>query len=58
MARYLFYRRNTKGLFAERWVHSGGCRKWFNVVRDTASYRIEAVYGLGDPRPTLPGGDL
>jgi sarcosine oxidase subunit delta len=54
-ARYLFYRENTKGLFAERWVHAGGCRKWFNVVRDTVSYRIAAVYRVDDPRPSLLG---
>ena len=54
-ARYLFYRQNPKGLFAERWVHSAGCRKWFNVLRDTVSYRIEAVYRSGEPRPDLPG---
>jgi sarcosine oxidase, subunit delta len=53
--RYLFYRQNPKGLFAERWVHSAGCRKWFNVLRDTATYRIETVYRLDDPRPNLPG---
>lgn len=51
--RYLFYRNNPKGRFAERWVHSGGCRKWFNVIRDTATYKIETVYRLDDPRPTL-----
>jgi sarcosine oxidase subunit delta len=54
-SRYLFYRQNPQGLFAERWVHSAGCRKWFNVLRDTVTYRIGAVYQLGDPRPTLPG---
>lgn len=54
--RYLFYRENTKGIFAERWVHSSGCRKWFNVLRDTVSYRIAAVYRNGEPRPTLEGG--
>ncbi|HET8604914.1 MAG TPA: sarcosine oxidase subunit delta [Marmoricola sp.] len=53
-ADYLFFRDNPKGLFAERWVHSTGCRKWFNVVRDTVSYRIQAVYGAGEPRPELP----
>jgi sarcosine oxidase subunit delta len=36
-------------------VHSAGCRKWFNVLRDTVSYRIEAVYRSGEPRPNLPG---
>ena len=52
--RYLFYRQNPKGLFAERWVHSAGCRKWFNVIRDTATYRIATVYRLDDPRPDRP----
>lgn len=39
-ARYLFYRKNPKGAFAERWVHSLGCRKWFNAVRDTTTYEF------------------
>lgn len=59
-ARYLFFRDNPKGLFAERWVHSIGCRRWFNVLRDTATYQVRAVYRLTDPRPapddTDPGG--
>jgi sarcosine oxidase subunit delta len=43
-------------------VHTVGCRKWFNVIRDTATYRIAAVYRLDDPRPDLstsrlPGGE-
>ncbi|WP_258803790.1 sarcosine oxidase subunit delta [Pseudarthrobacter sp. NS4] len=52
-SRYLFYRANTKGTFAERWVHSTGCRQWFNMVRDTVSYDIHAVYPMGAPRPDL-----
>ena len=52
-ARYLFYRANPKGLMAERWVHSAGCRRWFNAVRDTVSYEIRAVYRPTDPRPDL-----
>jgi sarcosine oxidase, subunit delta len=59
-AQYLFFRDNPKGLFAERWVHSIGCRRWFNVVRDTATYEVRAVYRLTDPRPVPdhadPGG--
>ncbi|WP_154605062.1 sarcosine oxidase subunit delta [Arthrobacter sp. AQ5-05] len=51
-AEYLFFRENTKGLFAERWVHSTGCRKWFNMVRDTVSYDIHAVYRMGEQPPT------
>ena len=33
---YLFFRDNPKGPFAERWVHTHGCRRWFDVVRDTS----------------------
>jgi sarcosine oxidase subunit delta len=50
-AEYLFYRQNTKGLFAERWVHSAGCRKWFNMLRDTVSYDISAVYRIEEQPP-------
>ncbi|MGP4019853.1 sarcosine oxidase subunit delta [Saccharopolyspora sp. 5N708] len=34
---YLFVRDNPRGLFHERWTHTAGCRRWFNVVRDTAT---------------------
>jgi heterotetrameric sarcosine oxidase delta subunit len=54
-ARYLFYRANPKGRMAERWLHSAGCRRWFNAVRDTVSYEILAVYAPGEPRPDLDG---
>ena len=52
-AHYLFYRANPKGPMAERWLHSAGCRRWFNAVRDTVSYEILAVYRPGEPRPDL-----
>ena len=55
-ADYLFVRDNLKGPFAERWVHSGGCRRWFNAVRDTVTYEFLAVYRPGEPRPHLPHG--
>jgi len=48
---YLFFRTNTKGLQSEQWCHSHGCRRWFNVARDTVTYRIHAVYRMGDPVP-------
>jgi sarcosine oxidase subunit delta len=50
-AEYLFYRENTKGLFAERWVHRTGCRKWFNMIRDPVSFDIKAVYRMGEQPP-------
>ena len=50
-AEYVFFRENPKGLFAERWSHAAGCRRWFNVVRDTVTSEIMAVYPAGRPRP-------
>ncbi|MCF3130144.1 sarcosine oxidase subunit alpha family protein [Streptomyces olivochromogenes] len=50
-ARYLFFRDNPKGPFAERWSHAAGCRRWFNAVRDTATNEILAVYRAGEQRP-------
>jgi heterotetrameric sarcosine oxidase delta subunit len=39
-ATWLFVRANPRGRFAERWVHTHGCRRWFEVVRDTATHEI------------------
>ena len=54
-ADYLFMRDNPKGQFAERWCHTAGCRRWFNVVRDTLTNEVLAVYRAGEPRPSLLG---
>lgn len=50
-AHYVFFRDNPKGHFAERWVHSAGCRRWFNVVRHTVTNEVVAVYRTGEARP-------
>jgi sarcosine oxidase, subunit delta len=50
-AEYLFMRDNPKGAFAERWVHSVGCRRWFNVKRHTLTHELLAVYKNGEPEP-------
>ena len=34
-SRYLFVRDNPKGAFKERWVHTHGCHRWFELERDT-----------------------
>ncbi|GAA1986446.1 sarcosine oxidase subunit delta [Catenulispora subtropica] len=52
-AEYLFVRANPKGPFAERWSHAAGCRRWFNVLRDTATHQILAVYPAGQPKPVI-----
>jgi heterotetrameric sarcosine oxidase delta subunit len=53
-ARYLFFRDNPRGPFAERWMHAAGCRRWFNAVRDTLTYRFQHVYRVGEPKPGTP----
>ncbi|MFZ5789920.1 MAG: sarcosine oxidase subunit delta [Pseudomonadota bacterium] len=50
-ADYLFMRKNPKGVHFERWLHARGCRRWFNVARDTVTHRILAVYKMGEPPP-------
>lgn len=52
-ADFMFMRGNPKGIVYERWMHAAGCRRWFNVARDTVTYRILAVYEAGDPPPPL-----
>jgi sarcosine oxidase, subunit delta len=47
-AQYVFFRSNPKGLFTERWSHHAGCRRWFNAVRDTATYRFHRVYRVDE----------
>lgn len=38
---YLFLRDNPKGAWRERWVHSAGCRRWFDITRDTLTNVFE-----------------
>jgi sarcosine oxidase subunit delta len=52
-ARYLFQRRNAKGLQLERWQHVAGCRQWFNLARDTVTHEIVAVYRMGEAAPPM-----
>ncbi len=49
-AEYLFFRDNPKGLHRERWRHAYGCGQWFNLVRDTVTHEVTAVYSMtGSP---------
>ena len=50
-AEFLFFRSNSRGPHAERWLHAYGCQRWFNAVRDTVSDRITITYKSGEPRP-------
>lgn len=44
---YLFNRTNPRGGHKELWNHAAGCRRWFEVERDTVSYVIKRTYKLG-----------
>ena len=46
-ADYLFLRDNPKGVFLERWRHAAGCRRWFNMARDTVTHEIVEIYPMG-----------
>ena len=50
-ADYLFMRANPKGQYRERWVHVHGCRRWFNVVRDTLTSEISLAWPAGAASP-------
>lgn len=50
---YLFIRDNPKGIHYERWLHSYGCGRWFNVARHTVTHDILAVYRMGEQKPVL-----
>jgi len=51
---FLFMRNNPKGWFRERWVHSQGCRRWFNVLRHTVTHEIAGSYRPGETPLDLP----
>jgi len=39
-ADYLFMRKNPRGAHNELWNHAQGCRRWFEVERNTVTYDI------------------
>lgn len=52
-AAFLYFRENPRGITAERWRHVHGCGRFFNMLRDTVSDRILAVYKPGEKRPEI-----
>ncbi|ROT94492.1 sarcosine oxidase subunit delta family protein [Marinobacter sp. R17] len=45
---FLYFRSNPRGLYHELWVHAIGCRKFFNIARDTQTYEILETYRIGE----------
>jgi len=41
-ADYLFMRKNPRGEHREIWNHAQGCRRWFEVERNTVTYVIKS----------------
>ena len=54
-ADYLFMRGNPKGTHHEQWRHASGCGRWFNALRDTVSYRVQATWKIGEAKPATAG---
>ena len=40
---YVHLRDNVRGRMKEHWQHSGGCRRWLVVERDTFTHEVHAV---------------
>ena len=36
----IWLRKNVRGIQAERWFHSAGCRRWTTVGRDTLTNEV------------------
>jgi sarcosine oxidase subunit delta len=49
---YLFFRTNPRGLYHEMWYHVAGCRRYFNVTRNTQTYVIYETYMI-DQQPNV-----
>lgn len=45
---YIYFRKNPRGEHRELWVHAAGCRKYFNMLRDTQTYAITGTYKIGE----------
>ena len=52
-ADFVFLRPNRKGVMAERWFHAAGCRRFLNLLRNTATDEILAVYRIGETPPQV-----
>ncbi|MEO6929481.1 MAG: sarcosine oxidase subunit delta [Casimicrobiaceae bacterium] len=48
---YVYLRDNPRGLHDEWWLHSAGCRSWFQLRRDTRTHDILGSARAGEPLP-------
>ncbi len=54
---YVFLRSNPRGLHGEFWQHTGGCRQWLRVERNTLSHEIQSVRLAADTVRSTPISD-
>jgi heterotetrameric sarcosine oxidase delta subunit len=48
----LYLRDNPRGPHLEWWQHTGGCRAWIKVRRDTATHAVDGAWAAGEePAP-------
>jgi heterotetrameric sarcosine oxidase delta subunit len=52
---YVYLRDNPKGPHDELWLHSGGCRSWFKVRRDTHTHDILASARIDEDLAAIDG---
>jgi sarcosine oxidase, subunit delta len=50
LAKYLYVRRNARGLQQEWWYHRAGCHSWFLARRDTITNKFLDSYWPDDVR--------
>ena len=48
---HVYLRANPRGDYAEHWHHSGGCRRWLVVNRNTATHAVHSVTDAAGERP-------
>lgn len=51
--RYLYERKNPRGVHQELWQCARGCGKWFHATRDTVTQEFLAYYKISDPIPAI-----
>lgn len=50
---YVYQRDNPRGAFREHWHHSGGCRRWLVVCRDTVTHDVARVFDAAQSEERL-----
>jgi sarcosine oxidase subunit delta len=50
---YVYLRDNPKGLYDEYVHHSGGCRSWLVVTRNTLTHEVQGTVAVKDYRRKL-----